>query len=225
MSSSSTMHSHFLRSSSAAAMTAATVQLPTMSECSSMSSSPQSDRSDTEHNGRTSKKKHSIWHMFSRGSRKCANTVDKGSEGPPMSLSNLSTLNLDIPWSSRCQGGGGGSVHAIPLPSPSALSSASVDLTSPLGADNLTTNITGGRPLRSQMSLHTLRSPQSPSRLRAVKSHYALRLPGGVPHFDTDSIFSDDSEGEVSVSWITSKGLRKVGLDMDEDERAMDLRR
>lgn len=74
------------------------------------------------------------------------------------------------------------------------------------------------RSLRSQQSMHTLRSQTSIPTLRSARSQYALRRPSGMQVFEDESMFSDESEGEVSVSWVTSTGLRRAGLDDDDDE-------
>lgn len=75
------------------------------------------------------------------------------------------------------------------------------------------------RTLRTQQSMHTLRSQTSTPTLRSARSQYALRRrPSGMQIYDNDSIFSDESEGEsVSVSWITSTGLKRAGVDEDDE--------
>lgn len=227
-SSSSGLHHYFLRSTTSGSSDAGAGGQ--WSSESSVQSSPSSvdgrlRAASPTLPGRTlKKKKSSIWSMFSRGSRKASapSVLQQDNQQQEhglrqdlgMTLSNMSNMSIDIPAA------GSSSSSTASLQCPPRLSSRLPSGECSGGGGY------GGTSLRSQRSMNTIGSTSTVATartLRSAKSHFTLRLPAGVAHFDTDSIFSDDSEG--GVSWITSTGRRKVGLDFEDDDDMMDLRR
>lgn len=209
---SSSIHQYFLRSTSGTGREARDARN------TNVSNSPCSNASESPPPERRLKKKSSIWSMFTRGSRKpSAASVNSVSDcqgngsNAPESMSNISMSSVNMPIASLNQ-----STIQVDKLSPSLHELMHID-TKMTGIIHSTH---GDLNLRSQRSFRTFRSDGSFPIFRNAKSQYLPRRPHA---FDCDSIFSDDSEGDVSVSWVTSTGLRKVGMDDDEDDEIMDV--
>lgn len=192
---------HYLRSVSSSTTNSPEV---CVTGSDNVSNSPGSDRSlDSPKNGRALKKKGSIWNIFSR--RKTSTVEENTKDTLDVHLSPISNKSVANTLSFEDS--------FLPL---SARSSSSQRACGPFYSNT--------RTLRSQQSLHTLRSQASTPTLRSARSQYALRRPSGMQYLDNDSMFSDDSDTEMVVSWVTSTGLRRAGLS-DDDEVMIELRR
>lgn len=216
--SNSGLHQYFLRS------TTTSVGSP-LSEDPHAAEVARCSQGSAASEGRALRKKTSIWSMFSRGGRKVSEPVISApitsDSGGGMYTQSSMPLTINVPSPTQT------TISARDRASPSPRLNNVMSLGAMLTAGAEESAATWSPPsrlpsLRAQRSMQTLRSQCSTPTLRSAKSQFGLRQPS-KRWLDTDSILSDDSD-EVSVSWVTSTGLRKVGLDL-EDETMLDLSR
>lgn len=210
--SNSRLHQYFLRSTTTSAGS------PLSGDLHASRAEQDQQQTCAAPEGRTLRKKASIWSMFSRGGRK---TNEPSISAPIMSEAGASMfsqksvpLTIDVPSPTQV------TITANDRASPSPRFNNVMSLGAMLAAGTEESMGATSPPnrlpsLRAQRSMQTLRSQCSTPTLRSAKSQFGLRQPS-KRWLDTDSILSDDSD-EVSVSWITSTGLRRAGLDLEDE--------